>query len=62
MKETKIFDSKQAACNILQAETMSIGRTCIICDKTFPISQGEFSKPICPHCLEKIRKVIGVEK
>lgn len=61
MKETKIFDFKQAACDILQ-EKMSIGRTCIICDKTYPISQTDFSKPICPNCLKKLRKVIGVEK
>ena len=61
MKEVEIFDFKQAACDILQAE-ISIGRTCIICDKTYPISQTGFSKPICPDCLEKIRKVIGVTK
>lgn len=51
------YEVRKAVAEVAEAD---ICRTCYICRKAFPVDNVWAKDPICPGCLDKIRKVLGV--
>ena len=57
LREAAQDEARRAIAEVAEAD---ICRTCYICRKAFPVDNVWARDPICPDCLDKIRKVLGV--
>lgn len=62
LREVAKDEVQKAVAEVAEAEVAEadICRTCYICRKTFPVDNVWAKDLICPDCLDKIRKVLGV--
>lgn len=65
-KNNMVLNLRQAAQDEVQKAVAEVAeadicRTCYICRKAFPVNNIWQKDQICPDCLNKLRKLIGIE-